>query len=285
MASNRIIYESTPCYGKMTQGSIINGCIAEDFPNEEVYGLIITPRCAMDHVGKVSTVHYVPVVPFERWFDVIAKPIIKKQWKKELADKINAAYSKAKIGNEIMSANLLYEDLNRINQEKTANSKTREEISSLLDSYFDKKPDAFIDYLQERVEIQTTNKKKRINYLSELIKNNHAEFYLIECWKEYGKGKHLVVILRDVRRIQFEVAEKIKGGITESELNIENTLHNDLFLNRDESFFFWVQAQIASPFIEHIMQAFVYNFSRIGVEDRSDNTLDLLNEAINSSII
>lgn len=285
MISNRIIYESAPCYGRMTQGSIINGCIAEDFPNEDVYGLIITPRCAMGHTGKVSTVHYVPVVPFERWFDVIAKPIIKEQWKKELANKINAAFSKAKIGTEIMSANLLYEDLNRINQEKTTNSNIRQEISSLLDSFFDKNLNAFNDYLQGMVETQATKKKKRISYLSELVKNDNAAFYLIECWKEYGEGKHLVVILRDVRRIQFEVAEKIKDGITESELNLDNALHNDLFLNRDEKYFFWVQAQIASPFIEHIMQAFVYNFSRIGVEDRSDNTLDLLNKAINSSII
>lgn len=64
MSANRVIYDYSPFYGKLSQGSIINGCVAEAFSNEEVFGLIITPRCDLSHNGKVSTVHYVPVIPF-----------------------------------------------------------------------------------------------------------------------------------------------------------------------------------------------------------------------------
>ena len=85
----RSIYIESPLIGKMTQGSIINGCISEDFPNEEVYGFIITPRCDLEHQGKVNTVHYIPAVPFELWFDVIARPIIKDLWQKDNKSKLN----------------------------------------------------------------------------------------------------------------------------------------------------------------------------------------------------
>ena len=76
MSSIRNIYFEKPIVNRMTQGSIINGCVADSFPNEEVYGLIITPRCDVCHEGKVDSVHYLPVVPFERWFEIIAKPKI-----------------------------------------------------------------------------------------------------------------------------------------------------------------------------------------------------------------
>ena len=81
MSSIRNIYFEKPIVNRMTQGSIINGCVADAFPGEEVFGLIITPRCDVSHEGKVDSVHYLPVVPFERWFEVIARPIIKEIWK------------------------------------------------------------------------------------------------------------------------------------------------------------------------------------------------------------
>ena len=61
MSSIRNIYFEKPIVNRMTQGSIINGCVADAFPGEEVFGLIITPRCDVSHEGKVDSVHYLPV--------------------------------------------------------------------------------------------------------------------------------------------------------------------------------------------------------------------------------
>ena len=75
----------------------------------------------------------------------------------------------------------------------------------------------------------------------------------------------------------------IKSGVPESMLAELDLKYNDLFLTNDPNNFFWVQAEINSPFIEHIMQAFVYNFSRIGVDDRPGKTIDyLFNSVINT---
>ena len=286
MITKRSIYESYPFYGRMTQGSIINGCIAEDFPGEDVFGLIVTPRCDLGHEGKVSTVHYVPVVPFERWFEVIAKPIIREQWKKRLANQINTIFRESKVtSGNILDADLSYDDLMLINQEKVSKTKNQEKISLLLKEFFEKNTDAddFNTFLSECITATKSNELSL--YLKALEGDKNASFYLIEGWDDYGANKHLVIILRDVRRIQFEIANMIKGGVTESELHITDQLHNDLFLSNDNSNFFWVQAHIKSPFIEHIMQAFIHNFSRIGVEDRPADTIEKLTKTLNSTII
>lgn len=282
MTANRVLYDYSPLYSKLTQGSIINGCIAEAFPNKEVFGVIITPRCDLSHDGKVLTVHYVPLVPFELWFDVIAKPIIKEQWKKDLANRLDSKFNNAKVGSNIMEANLTYDDLCKIVEQKVLKQKDKVEINELLDAYFDIKESAFNDYLLD--EKSHKRGHKMFDYFSRLQENSIHPYYLLEGWQEYGENKHLVVMLRDVRRIEYNIANRIGKGVEESILGLEDTTHNDLFLTPKKNNFYFIQALIASPFIEHIMEAFVYNFSRIGVEDRAGNTFDLLNKSVKTTI-
>ena len=280
MASKRYIYKQTPLYGLMTQGCIINGCTSESFPNNEVFGLIITPRCDLGHEGKVLTVHYVPIIPFELWFNDIAKPIIKKQWKRELANKLNNDFSAAKAGNKIMDADFSYEDMMKVFEHKINTKPTaKQKIKENLDAFFDKDPDAFNFYLLD----ETKRGHKKTDFLSDLIGDKNHSYYLIEDWVE-DTNSHYVIMLRDVRRIEYSVAQKIKNGIQEAELGLADTTHNDLFLTGNEEHFLSVQALINSPFIEHIMQSFVYNFSRIGVEDRYGETLNYLDNTIKSII-
>lgn len=282
MTANRVLYDYSPLYSKLTQGSIINGCIAEAFPNKEVFGVIITPRCDLSHDGKVLTVHYVPLVPFELWFDVIAKPIIKEQWKKDLANRLDSKFNNAKVGSNIMEADFTYDDLCKIVEQKVLKQKDKVEINELLDAYFDIKESAFNDYLLD--EKSHKRGHKMFDYFSRLQENSIHPYYLLEGWQEYGENKHLVVMLRDVRRIEYNIAKRIGQGVEESILGLEDTTHNDLFLTPKKNNFYFIQALIASPFIEHIMEAFVYNFSRIGVEDRAGNTFDLLIRSVKTTI-
>lgn len=283
MSSIRSFYYDKPIVNRMTQGSIINGCVADAFPKEEVFGLIITPRCDVSHKGKVDSVHYLPVVPFERWFEVIAKPKIKEMWKKVLCNQLNTEFKNAKVGDDVMSAGFSYEDLLRICEEKVTKPAAKKKIMSLLSSYYDKDEDGFNYYLLDG-EGKDEKKHELVKYLAALEDNRCAPYYLIEAWDDYGVEKHLVVMLRDVHRIEYSTAMKIKAGIYESEILPINLSYNDLFLKEDPKNFFWVNAEINSPFIEHIMQAFVYNFSRIGVDDRPGKTIDYLFNSVKSTI-
>lgn len=282
MSSIRSIFYEKPIINRMTQGSIINGCVADAFPGEEVFGLIITPRCDVCHEGKVDSVHYLPVVPFERWFEVIARPKIKEIWKKNICSQLNDQFKSAKIGENVMDAGFTYDDLLKICNEKVKKDSSKEKIKGLLSSYFSKEEDDFNYYLLNG-EVKDEKKHELIKYLSKLEGNGIAPYYLLEAWSDYGQEKHLVVLLREVHRIQFSIAMIIKSGVPESMLAELDLKYNDLFLTNDPNNFFWVQAEINSPFIEHIMQAFVYNFSRIGVDDRPGKTIDyLFNSVINT---
>ena len=281
MSSIRNIYFEKPIVNRMTQGSIINGCVADAFPGEEVFGLIITPRCDVSHEGKVDSVHYLPVVPFERWFEVIARPIIKEIWKKNIYSKLNDQFKSAKIGDNVMDAEFTYDDLLKICNEKVRKDSSKEAIKSLLNSYFSKQEDDFNYYL---LDVKSEKKHELIKYLSRLEGNNIAPFYLLEAWSDYGQEKHLVVLLREVHRIEFSIAMNIKSGFSESMMEGLDLKYNALFLKNDPKNFYWVQAEINSPFIEHIMQAFVYNFSRIGVDDRPGKTIDYLFNSIKTTI-
>lgn len=283
MSSIRNIYFEKPIVNRMTQGSIINGCVADAFPGEEVYGLIITPRCDVSHEGKVDSVHYLPVVPFERWFEVVAKPKIKEIWKKTIYSQLNDQFKSAKIGDDVMGAGFTYNDLLKICDEKVKKDSSKEKIKSLLSSYYAREEDDFNYYLLDG-EGKDEKKHELIKYLSKLEGNNIAPFYLLEAWTDYGQEKHLVVLLREVHRLQFSTAMCIKAGASESMLDGIDLMYNDLFLKCDPKNFFWVQAEINSPFIEHIMQAFVYNFSRIGVDDRPGKTIDYLFNSVKTTI-
>ena len=49
--------------------------------------------------------------------------------------------------------------------------------------------------------------------------------------------------------------------------------YDELNLNIPDTDLYHVCAEVRSPFIEHIMQRFSYNFCRVGVDDR--NILDM----------
>ena len=273
MGAKRNIFEGTKI-GVLSQGSIINGCIAEDFPNEQVYGCIVTPRCALGHQGKVNTVHYIPVVPFKRWFDKIAIPIIRHKWENELRSKINNQFETNGLGKGIMNANLSYEDLCAI-VDTISKVKEKNKIKESLDMYYSIDVNAFNRYISEGKGLVS-------GYLKELKENKLASYYLIESWDLVNMPNHFVIMLRDIRRLQKDVADKIRIGVSEIDLTPIDLCHNDLYVSPNNDNFFWVEAQIASPFVEHILQAFMHNFSQIGVEDIANDTVEqLLKTVIN----
>lgn len=268
MSGERKVFKA-PIIGQLTQGSIINGCIAELLPGEEVFGCVITPRCALSHDGKIETVHYLPLIPFKRWFDLIAKPIIEKEWKNDCRNALNAKFHAAKAGTSIMDAMLSYEDMIRICEEKVSKEKDKEIIRNLLNAYYDRDDEAFNKYISKGEGAVKTQIKR-------LIRNEHTAYYLLESWKKQQDPSHYVIMLRDVRRIQLEFAERISEGVFLEDLPPINTAHNDLFISAQKDAFFYVETEITSPFVEHILQAFVQNFSKVGVDDIAEETQELL---------
>lgn len=77
----RQFFKSYRMVRTLTQGSIINNCIADNYAEGlDVYGLIITPRCDLAHEGKVNTVHYLPIVDFDDWLCCDGEAYLLNKW-------------------------------------------------------------------------------------------------------------------------------------------------------------------------------------------------------------
>ena len=65
---SRNIYKKVKI-GDITQGSIISGAISDVYGDTNVFGVVISARCAIAQ-KKVRSYHYIPMVPFSRWKEV-----------------------------------------------------------------------------------------------------------------------------------------------------------------------------------------------------------------------
>ena len=65
---------------EITQGSIINNCLADCYPEAHVDGIIITPRCDLAHDAKVNFIHYLPIISFKEWLLNDGKEYLFAKW-------------------------------------------------------------------------------------------------------------------------------------------------------------------------------------------------------------
>lgn len=232
----------------LQQGVIINGCIADNH-SKEAFGLIITPRCDIGNGGKVSTIHYLPIVPLEDWLKVNCIMTAVRKFRKQLEKKLNQNGVSSSILNYFIPQQDIEALFNNVSNKK--------ELVKMYKCYIDTIENG--NYSNDYI---IKNCKDEFN---DLCKGNHNRYYMIKRWDD--KERYCVIILRDVKRVSYEIAQKFVGGCLNH--NFEETiyLNNDIFKTDDKTFFKTV-AQISSPYIEHIIQSFSHNFCRIGVEDQ-----------------
>ena len=270
----RNIYESG-LQTTLTQGSIINHCIAEDYPNSIVWGCVITPRCDLEHRGKVPTVHYLPIVELTDWINHYLKPKLKEQWKKDVYSRINTELKSCGAG----------EDLMKIFQEKDSILQIAKEImkekkftafQALCDGFFDGNTNAEKEYITKEKIIKP--------HIDRLIRNEIHGFYLIESWnKDFPDYK--VILLRDVRRMQYDIALSFGKWFSGQGKKRDFFFDNDLSPVNDPEDYYMIESCICAPFIEHILESFSYNFTRIGIEDHGEELFGALSLTVKKVLL
>jgi len=255
----RNVYEKKRVFNDIQQGVIINGCIAEDYHDVEVFGAIITPRCDIDHC-KVSTIHYLPIVSFEDWLKKDAVKIFQERERRKLLNKLTKLLEQNKISASILNNNLTVDDI----------LKAASGLKPKVLNDFEKDIIEFFSLVEHKYALNAIkNWKDNKSLIKELIVGNNSAFYLLEDWDNPSKFR--IILLREVRRLKFELALRLKNGIDEQSLSIQDWIKNDLSKSNDSSNLYFTIAKITSPYIEHLLQSFYYNFGRIGVDDFVDN--------------
>lgn len=172
---------------QLTQGSIINNCISEDFCDCKVWGCVVTPRCDLANEGKVSTFHYLPIIDFETWVDKVMRKEMINEHYSNLKGKINQKLENAGIGKNIMEVFHDKEQILKLGAKKFS-GKEWNEFSKICNQYFDRDAESEKGYIADE--------KHYKKYLKDLKSNSIHGIYLIESWDRADCYK--IIILRDV---------------------------------------------------------------------------------------
>ncbi len=264
----RYIYE-TGVLTELTQGSIINNCISEDFCDCKVWGCVITPRCDLANEGKVSTFHYLPVIDFDNWVDIVFREMLREEHYANLRGKINQKLEIAGAGKNIMDVFETKEQILRLGKAKIK-EKEFPDFLAICHQYFDRDTDAEKDYF-----IDEKHYKK---ILKDLTSNSIHGYYLIESWENVDKFK--IIILRDIRRMSITTRLYYEQWHNRGVEDDHFLRKNDVSDANKYSDYYRIEGCILSPFIEHIMQSFSYNFTRIGIPSFDEDITQKLTIAI-----
>lgn len=260
----RDVFE-TGIFTELTQGSIINNCISEDFCDCKVWGCVITPRCDLANEGKVTTFHYLPVIDFEIWVDKIMRKMLLEEYYSSLKETINQMIENVGGGKKIMD---VFDGKDQILTVARAKMKDKDltKFMQTFNNYFSHDEEAEKVYLSEEKHYKTIIKNLKANDI-------HG-YYLIESWKNSDEFK--IIVLRDIRRMSIATRsyyEEWKGRGHENELFYRK---NDVSDASKQTGFYQIESCIKPPFIENIMQSFSYNFTRIGIPSFDSGITDKL---------
>ena len=258
----REIFNKKKKYSKITQGTIITGCVSQRYIGCDVYGCIITARCDLAN-EKVDSVHYLPIISYEDWLKREIFEDFKNEWISNRKKKVIQKLKEHNFPEDFIDRNLTREGL----------------LASISANFKNKKDtDAFIKVYDEWQSAISCNNNKILKekdtegvlkrYIEMLVKNERSEWYFIEDWNNNDEDeKYRIILLKEINKISISCALKLPDGILEEDVNDSFYSDNMLARTDDKELMYYVESEIKSPFIEHILQRFSLNFYRIGVED------------------
>lgn len=248
---------------RLQQGVIFSGAIADGITNSsDLYGLVITPRCDIAN-HKVSTIHYLPLIPFDLWkYEILSKSYQKNEIEK-LTRKLVAFCKENSISES------LFENQYNFTDAEIESSLCRfNGYKDILNIYHERCKVESLDYCKKKVKNWSGGKDK----IKELIENKQAHYFLIEDWRK--DNSFFVIMLRDIKRLDFAFAEKMEKGVSEKILQNSIFDCNDIFKSNSSTMVYKFQRVVESPFLEYIMEAFSKNFCRIGIDRIEESVLD-----------
>jgi len=251
----RDIFED-PIIGKITQGSIFNGAKSRAYPNSKsVYGIVISPRCDIEQ-KKVPLYYFLPAIKMEDWVNVDFPPIYVAALETEVKKALKSVLKDCKESETVLYKMKAAEVEKIIRKHKPQLGKKDEEKVELLKALEKYKSGGMLPDVTSK---DTSGVRK--NIFDELITHKNPNYYFIEKKNEGG----FVLRMREISRLSPEMLLKIANGVdrklTEKELE-ENDLRQ-----LDDGELYMPLYVVKSPFMEHIIQHFMQQFNKIGIED------------------
>lgn len=260
----RDIYVRKPLkLGHITQGSIFSGAISEFYKDCEVFGVVITARCSIVN-KKLSSYHYLPIVNYNDWKNRDFKELLLEETRKKYINNLKEILQQNGQSPEIIGK-FKYETI-RDTLGPNINSKKQKKFKNIID--------IIIELDNVNIDINrliSLNSKGADGLTKRLISHDLAGFYLIESWDKKDSSIFYVILLNEICVLKKKIFFQIGEGLLYEHIADNDITENDI-INLNDDDMCYVNAQIKSPFTEHVLQRFHYNFGRIGVEDMHQDT-------------
>lgn len=265
----RDIFEES-IIGKITQGCIFNGAKSRFYQDDcDVYGIIISPRCDIEQ-RKAPLYYFLPVIKLDDWLHVDFPPIYVSALEKDVKNVLKNQLKSVGESDSIIEK-FKPDDVERILKKHQAklkkNIEEKIEIWKTIETY--KLGNMPLTSITSR---DASNIQK--NLFEELISHKNPNFYFIESEKEKG----YVIRMREISRLSPNVMFRLANGI-DTKLADEELADNDLKQLEDNDIYMPLFV-VKSPYMEHIMQHFLQQFNKIGIEDISKEFTGIFTELI-----
>ncbi|MFO1174104.1 MAG: hypothetical protein U1E48_02690 [Paracoccaceae bacterium] len=262
-----------PRYGDLTQGTVFSCASTLRYEGCHVFGLTITARCDVAQ-NKYPVLNYLPVVALHDWLSRDGLDILISQEQNDQAGNLRGMLKQANVSESL----LLSLSLQKIaathfptDTGTSAQKKNAEKFATHI-----KLMDDFNEVLKAQNQDVTYGwfKKNRPKSIEQLIhrlsRHDVLGHYLLERLSLDDQLRQgYVCLLREVQTLPKSISDRLGKGIDCT--TYSNLCHNgspmafQLVISVDDLAMPIIE--VASPTMEHILQAFSQLFGRIGVAD------------------
>lgn len=267
---------------ELDQGTILFGLRSEKYPSTPCYGILITASCDISN-DKVSKLYFLVGVDAKKWF------FTEYAYSQVYESKIESLFKPVeKMCNDFLLdaesiRHFLPEEVGMTIGSALTQKTDRDKFNKIYQAYSVFCRPGMTD--QDRRQVVKANQKPAKTFLLEISAGKRFHyFYLSKAayLEESNKmDDGLIVDLQEIGALSLRDAKQIVGrGIDNLLLVGENEkecarLCSQFWLDgRDD--FVGIEGKIHSPWREHLMQRFVHDFSRIGLDGPTEHDYENL---------
>jgi hypothetical protein len=230
----------------------------------------MTARCDLEH-GKANVINYLPIIPFQDFLHRNLAYSLANKTAKEIEQEVVRALKEKGVPSSCIATF----PLQRIVDKETTGSQRktltqRLELFETAKAILDTKSAPSIELVRQ---ILAKAAKPAKVLTANLIKQQISEFYFLESVDLHESPREgFVVLVRYMQTMPTEVLEKIACGLGKEDAHcVEGAADH---LNFDYDPIAMVVGVLRSPDMEHLAQHFASLFTRVGLEDQSENVLE-----------
>lgn len=263
-----------PTNDPLTQGMIFTCAVAEDYPECEIHGLIITARCDAFN-DKAPIYNYVPIVKFDDWLVRDAATAVAHRVARAAFGDMGTALTQAEEAKSLLdyfAPAQIFSDL--FGSAPSGPGKT---FKKALDRY-DRAQTLDDSDFDARALFLGNERSEARKLLKELLSNSLAEFHYLPNVEPDELDTGYVALLREIRHLPRSLAKEVAKGLDHPRYDLlceaDSRQVGRLALANDRMA--WPVGILTSPDIELVLQRLTLLFARVGVTDLPSATLKKL---------